>query len=80
VAPVYPEGARLARIQGTVILQAVISKDGTIKNLHVVSGHPLLTQAALDAVQEWRYRPYMLLAEPIEVETTIQVNFALSGF
>jgi protein TonB len=62
-----------------VILQAVISKEGTIENLHVVSGHPLLTQSALDAVKQWRYRPYILNGDPVEVETTVEVHFTLAG-
>jgi len=60
-------------------LAAIIGKDGTIQNLHVISGHPLLSQAALDAVKQWRYKPYVLNGEPVEVDTTIQVNFTLSG-
>jgi protein TonB len=60
-----------------VVLQAVISKTGTIENLRVVSGPPLLQQAALDAVKQWRYRPYLLNGEPIEVETTVNVVFTL---
>jgi len=79
VQPQYPPLARQARIQGTVVLEAVIGKDGTIQNLHVVSGHPMLTNAALDAVKEWRYKPYYLNGEPVEVVTTINVNFTLSG-
>lgn len=79
VQPQYPPLARQARIQGVVVLQALIGKDGTITNLHVVSGHPMLTNAALEAVKEWRYKPYYLNGEPVEVETTINVNFTLSG-
>jgi len=79
VQPTYPPLARQARIQGSVILQALIGKDGTIQNLHVVSGHPMLTNAALEAVKEWRYKHYFLNGEPVEVETTINVNFTLSG-
>jgi periplasmic protein TonB len=75
--PIYPAIARAARMEGTVILQATISKSGTIEGLHVVSGPPMLRQAALDAVQQWRYRPYLLNGEPVEVETTINVNFVL---
>src|SRR5271167_4006015 len=78
VQPQYPPLARQARVQGTVVLQAVIGKDGTIQNLHVVSGHPMLIQAAMDAVKQWRYRPYLLNGEPVLVETTINVNFELS--
>jgi len=79
VQPQYPPLARQARIQGVVVLQALIGKDGSIQNLHVVSGHPMLTNAALEAVKEWRYKPYYLNGEPVEVETTINVNFTLSG-
>ncbi|HMK31528.1 MAG TPA: energy transducer TonB [Terriglobales bacterium] len=79
VTPVYPALARSARIQGQVILQAVIGKDGTIQNLHVIKGHPLLIESAMDAVKKWRYRPYLLNREPVEVETQITVNFSLSG-
>lgn len=79
VRPQYPALARSARIQGTVVLQAIIGKDGTIQNLHLLSGHPLLSQAAIDAVRQWRYRPYLLNNEPVEVDTTIQVNFTLNG-
>jgi protein TonB len=79
VTPLYPDIAKRARIQGVVVLQAVISKQGTIENLRVVSGHPMLTQSALDAVRQWRYRPYLLNGEPVEVETQITVNFNLAG-
>jgi len=79
VQPQYPPLARQARIQGVVVLQALIGKDGSIQNLHVVSGHPMLTNSALEAVKEWRYKPYYLNGEPVEVETTINVNFTLSG-
>jgi protein TonB len=79
VNPAYPPLARTARVQGSVLLAAVIGKDGTIQNLHVVSGHPLLTQAALDAVRQWRYKPYILNGEPVEVDTQVTVNFTLSG-
>jgi len=79
VRPQYPPLARQARIQGTVVLQAVIGKDGKIENLKIVSGHPLLAQYALDAVKQWRYKPYLLNGEPVEVDTQINVNFTLSG-
>jgi protein TonB len=79
VTPTYPALARQARIQGTVVLQALIGKDGAIQNLRVVSGHPMLTGAALDAVKQWRYKPYYLNNEPVEVDTTINVIFSLSG-
>lgn len=77
--PVYPQLARQARIQGTVRLQALISKDGVIDNLTVLSGHPLLIPAALDAVRQWRYQPTMLNGRPVEVETTIDVTFTLGS-
>jgi len=77
--PVYPPIARSARVQGPVLLRAIISREGTIENLQVLSGHPLLVQAAINAVRQWRYRPYMLNGEPVEVETQVTVNFLLSG-
>jgi protein TonB len=79
VQPSYPTLARQARVQGTVELRAIISKAGTIENLVVVRGHPMLAPAAIDAVRQWRYRPYLLNNEPIEVETEITVNFVLSA-
>ncbi|HLH08066.1 MAG TPA: TonB family protein [Terriglobales bacterium] len=78
VKPVYPPIAIAAHVQGKVVLQAVIGKDGTIQNLHVISGHPMLIRPAMDAVQQWRYRPYLLNGEPVEVETQIQVTFTIS--
>lgn len=78
VKPVYPRWAREAGVQGEVILQAVIDKNGRIENLRVISGNPLLVKAALDAVKQWRYRPYLLNGEPVEVETQITVNFNMS--
>ena len=77
--PIYPPIAKAARMQGTVILQATISKTGVIENLRVVSGPAMLQQAALDAVKTWRYRPYLLNNEPVEVETTVNVIFSLGG-
>lgn len=80
VTPQYPQMAKIARVQGPVVLAAVIGKDGTIQGLRVVSSaSPLLNQAALEAVKQWRYRPYILNGEPVEVDTTITVNFTLSG-
>ena len=79
VRPSYPPLARQARIQGTVVLQAEISKDGTIENLRLISGHPMLAPAAIEAVKQWRYRPYLLNGEAVAVETQITVNFSLSG-
>jgi protein TonB len=77
VIPQYPAIAKAARIQGIVVLQATISKDGTIQNLRIISGPPMLRQAALDAVRSWRYKPYLLNGEPVEVETTVNVVFNL---
>jgi protein TonB len=77
--PQYPAIAKAARIQGTVVLQATISKSGTIENLHVISGPPMLQAAATQAVQSWRYKPYLLNGEPVEVETQINVVFSLGG-
>lgn len=77
VAPIYPPIARAAHVQGTVVLQATIGKEGKIADLHVVDGHPLLQQAAMDAVQQWIYRPYMLNGAPVEVRTTVNVVFQL---
>jgi len=79
VNPNYPPLARQARIQGVVILQAVISKDGNIENLQLISGHPMLAPAAIEAVKQWKYKPYLLNGEPVEVETQVQVNFTLAG-
>ncbi len=78
VKPEYPATARTARIEGRVLLQAVIGKDGAVQNLRVISGHPLLVGAAIDAVRQWRYKPYYLNAAPVEVETQIVVNFVLT--
>ncbi|HZR29165.1 MAG TPA: energy transducer TonB [Terriglobales bacterium] len=79
VTPLYPPLAKTARIQGTVVLHAIISKQGNVENLNVISGHPMLVQTALDAVKQWKYRPYILNGEPVEVETTVTVNFNLTG-
>jgi protein TonB len=76
--PSYPPLAKAARVQGTVKFQATISKDGTIQNLQLISGPPLLVQSAMQAVQQWVYKPTLLNGEPVEVITTIDVNFTLS--
>ena len=78
VRPSYPPLARQARISGTVKLEAVLSRDGTIQSLRAVSGHPLLIHAALDAVRQWRYQPTLLNGVPVEVITQITVNFRLT--
>jgi protein TonB len=77
--PVYPPIAKATGMQGTVVLQATIARNGTIANLHVVSGSTMLQQAALDAVRNWLYRPYLLNGEPVEVETTVNVVFKLQN-
>ena len=79
VEPVYPRPAVLAGIQGEVKLHAIIARNGTIQSLNAVSGHPLLVRAAMDAVGQWRYRPYILNGEAVEVETFITVNFRKEG-
>lgn len=78
VQPEYPERARRNGITGTVRLHVIVGKDGAIKQLEVVSGHPLLQQAALDAVRQWRYQPTLLNGEPVEVDTTIDIIFSLN--
>jgi protein TonB len=75
VEPVYPRLAVISGVQGDVKLHAIIARDGRIISLNVTSGHPLLAQAAKDAVSQWRYRPYYLNGEPVEVETFITVHF-----
>lgn len=75
--PAYPPLARQARIQGTVILQAEISKTGDIQNLRLVSGHPMLAPAAIEAVKRWKYKPYLLNGEPVEIQTQVTVKFSL---
>jgi periplasmic protein TonB len=79
VPPTYPPLARQARIQGVVVLQAQISKEGNIQNLQLISGHPMLAPAAIEAVKQWKYKPYLLNGEPVEVDTQVQVNFTLAG-
>jgi periplasmic protein TonB len=78
-SPVYPPIAREARVSGTVVIQATISKTGAVENLRVVSGPTMLRQPALDAVRNWRYKPYMLDGEPVDVDTTVSVMFTLGG-
>jgi protein TonB len=79
VKPQYPSIARTAHIQGNVVLEAEISKEGDVVNLHVISGPPLLQQAALEAVKQWKYRPYLLNGEPVTVETQVTVIFSFGG-
>jgi protein TonB len=79
VLPAYPPLAKQARVSGIVRLQGVISKEGTIQQLQVISGHPLLVPAAIEAVKQWVYRPTLLNGDPVEVIAPIDVNFTLSG-
>ncbi len=78
VVPQYPALARQARVQGTVRFTAIISRDGTIQNLQLISGHPLLVPAARDAIAQWVYKPTILNTEPVEVITQIEFTFVLS--
>jgi len=79
VEPPYPVLAKSARIQGDVVLKAIIDREGNIQDLQLMSGHPMLAPAAIEAVKQWRYRPYLLNGQPVEVETTITVIFTLTG-
>jgi TonB family protein len=79
VAPVYPPLAKQARIQGTVLLQVDINTSGDVVNIQLVSGHPMLAPAAIEAVKQWKYTPYLLNGEPVNVETQVVVNFTLAG-
>ncbi len=75
--PIYPQIAKIARVEGVVVLRASVDREGRVREVSVVSGHPMLTAAAADAVKRWRYKPYLLNGEPVEAETTIQINFTL---
>jgi len=79
VPPQYPKDARKARIQGAVVLKALIDKEGNVEDVTLISGDPKLAPAAIDAVKQWRYKPYLLNGEPVWVETQVTVNFTLSG-
>lgn len=79
IEPTYPTLARSARVQGDVVLSAIINTNGQIENLQLVSGHPMLVPAAIAAVKQWHYKPYLLNGQPVEVETTITVIFTLSS-
>jgi len=78
VKPVYPRTALITRTEGAVVLRAIVGKDGTVQDLRVVSGSPLLASSALEAVRQWQFKPYLLNGAPIEVETQVTVNFVLS--
>lgn len=77
VEPIYPPVAQQARIQGAVVLTAIIDKEGNVQSLQLVSGHPLLARAAIEAVKQWRYKPFLLNGQPLEVETAVTVDFHL---
>ena len=77
VHPIYPKGARIRNLQGTVVLQAIIDKQGKVDSLQMVSGDPLLAQAAADAVKQWRYKPYSHNGDPVEFQTRVTVDFKL---
>jgi protein TonB len=78
VEPTYPLLARTAKVRGAVVLNAIIDKEGNIRDIRLISGHPLLASAAIEAVRQWHYRPYLLNGEPVEVETTVTVNFMIN--
>jgi protein TonB len=77
VDPIYPPAAKLGRIQGSVVINANIATDGSVRHIRVLSGQPLLAQAAVDAVKGWRYRPHIVRGKPIETTTQIVLNFKL---
>ena len=77
VAPVYPPLARQAGIQGMVLLRVQINKSGDIENIQLVSGHPMLAPAAIEAVKQWKYKPYLLNGSPVEIQTQVTINFKL---
>jgi TonB family protein len=79
VAPVYPPAGRTARIQGSVVLRVQINKSGNVESIQVFSGHPTLAPAAIEAVKQWEYKPYLLNGEPVDVETKVTINFTLAG-
>lgn len=78
VPPTYPSDAKVAKIQGPVVMSVIIGKDGNVQDVRLITGHPLLAPAAIDAVKQWKYRPYLLNGSPVEVDTQITVNFTLS--
>ena len=79
VAPEYPEKARKEHNQGTVVLQAIIGKEGDVENLQVISGNAMLAAASIEAVKQWKYKPYQLNGTPVEMETQVSVNFTLAN-
>jgi protein TonB len=78
VRPEYPADAKKDHIQGVVVMKVTIDKEGNVHNLQLISGHPALAQSAIDAVKQWKYKPYLLNGEPVEVETQVTVNFTLA--
>jgi len=78
VAPLYPEEARAEHVQGTVLLHVMIDKEGNVQHVDLISGHPLLAPAAIEAVRQWKYKPYLLNNHPMEVDTQVRVNFTLA--
>jgi periplasmic protein TonB len=79
VKPQYPSLARSAHVQGDVVLHAIIGKDGHVQGVQVISGHPMLSGAAVEAVKQWQYKPYVLNGQPVEIDTNITVKFTLAG-
>jgi periplasmic protein TonB len=79
VDPVYPDMARQARLSGSVVYQVMIGQDGSVNNVRVVSGHPMLVQSGLDAVKQWTFKPYYLNGQPVAVETQITMTFRPDG-
>lgn len=79
VPPVYPEEAKKSKIQGSVVLKTIVNRDGDVQRVELISGHPDLVQAAIDAVQQWKYRPFRLNGQPVEVESQVKINFVFSG-
>ena len=78
VAPLYPEKAREEHVEGTVLLHVMIDKEGNVQHVDLISGHPLLAPAAIEAVRQWRYQPYLLNNRPVDVDTQVSVNFTLA--
>lgn len=78
IAPMYPEEAREEHVEGTVLLHVMIDKEGNVEHVDLISGHPLLAPAAIEAVRQWKYKPYLLNEKPTEVDTQVQVNFTLT--
>lgn len=79
VQPAYPAEAKAQHIQGTVVLKAIIDKEGNVASLEVVSGHPMLVPPAIEGVKQWKYKPYLLNGDPVEVETQVTVNYTLAN-